>query len=226
MNKLVLGLVSVIVAVGASAAQWENTGGTITMKTPAAGAVTLKDRQGAGVDGAAVGQPGVTPAKAWAKGQGAAGDVGGFWGALFWLPDASKPDDWKLAMGEKVSGGSLEPVIESLVAKTGRLNGTDWKIQGGAMNTAYSFKIAAFYGLEGTQAAVEAQLNLPAELRVLDFSAPIRVTLGGYDQDPTVPPHTAGSVGGTASWAVAVPEPSVLALGMLGLGAFLLRRRS
>jgi len=54
-------------------------------------------------------------------------------------------------------------------------------------------------------------------------STPIQVTLGGAGSPPSVPAVLAGLTPFTLT--AAVPEPSTIALGMLGAAALLLRRR-
>jgi len=50
-------------------------------------------------------------------------------------------------------------------------------------------------------------------------SAVFKVTL-------TEPPATPAAMTALTGWTMQVPEPSILALGVLGMGAFLIRRRS
>jgi hypothetical protein len=62
------------------------------------------------------------------------------------------------------------------------------------------------------------------------FSGVIKTKAGGPDPDPANPPSTAGNfrgLGTKAQFTVdAIPEPSILGLGLIGAAALMLRRRS
>lgn len=123
-------------------------------------------------------------------------------------------------MGTKVGGaGALEPVKASFNGTTGYVtSGGDWALQGFNQGQAYDFALGAYYAM-GPGATDYASATLKGA------SPMFRVTLGGAD---LTPPGPAGSFafGGAQTFTVTVPEPSVLALGLLGMGAFLIRRRS
>lgn len=141
---------------------------------------------------------------------------------------AIKSPDWKVQllqtgsmtplMGVKVGGsGAVEPVVASFNGTTGYVtSGGDWALQGLAQGQDYAFSIGVYYdpNNQGFAAATLYGINSIGT-----------VSLGGND---LVPAKTAGApaFGGAQTFTVAVPEPSVLALGVLGLGAFLLRRRN
>jgi len=99
---------------------------------------------------------------------------------------------------------------------------------------------AAFYNVDpgsfaiaGTTAGQTVTLRMyafngtawnSADTTVMGVSNDISVTLGGAGSPPAVPATLAGLTGFTMK-NVAVPEPSTIALGILGLGALLIRRR-
>jgi len=218
MNKIVLALISVLAAVGAYAQA--NTGGTITFKVTK-GVSELVDRAGAPVDPSSVGQT-AGPAKAYEKGKGTASDVGGFYGQLLWSSDEN--GSYIPAMGKKVGGsGVLEPVVEKFFGTTGKINGGDWALDGVGQGASLWFKVGAFYSPDPAQVGWAQQMAWGDEYRIASLSAGIKGTTGGND---VVPPATAFNLKDTPGWRVTIPEPSVMALGVLGLGAFLLRRRS
>jgi len=218
MKRTVLALVSVLAAVGAYAQA--NTGGTVTFKVTK-GVSDLIDRVGAPVDPSSVGQT-AGPAKAYEKGKGTASDLGGFYGQLLWSMEEN--GSYVPAMGRKVGGsGNLELVVEKFFGTTGKINGGDWALDGVAQGVAVWFKVGAFYSPDPAQVGWATQVAWPDDYRIASLSSGIRGTTGGND---VVPPATAFNVKDIPGWSVTIPEPSVMALGVLGLGAFLLRRRS
>lgn len=112
--------------------------------------------------------------------------------------------------------GALAPVVANFNGTTGYVTaGGTWALEGLSQGGTYNFAVGAFYN-----AATWGDAGLKGYSMV-----PGGVKLGGNDLNP---PVTAPGLafGGATSYVVPVPEPSVIALGVLGLGAFLLRRRS
>jgi len=208
MKKILLALVSVIAAVGTLAQS--NTKGLITFKTLSGTTVNAKvsllDRDGNAYD------PGVP----WANGSGPAGSAGWYAQLLY---SSTQDGSYAPLMGTKT--GAAGPVVEPFVAKSGYVNGGDWALDGVAQGQAGWFKVGAFYSADpSTYGWAQASAD---PLGVYGASAAISAIPGGND---LTPPAVAAKLAGLQAWSVAVPEPSVLALGVLGLGAFLLRRRS
>lgn len=112
---------------------------------------------------------------------------------------------------------SLAPVGSPVAFRTGRAEGylpsmaIDAGVPGG---TTVWVAIAAWNQNDG--ATYEDAMNA---LGAVGMSAPIQVTVL---EVPNPPPNLVGLEG----WVVApIPEPSTLALGLLGIGALMLRRR-
>ena len=118
-------------------------------------------------------------------------------------------------MGTKGSSlGALVPVVVNFTATSGfAAAGGDWSLSGFEQGSKYNFMVAAYKGADYATAQFKGNLG------------PFEATLGGGQ---LVPPGPAGKLayGGTPVLTVVIPEPSVLALGLLGMGAFLIRRRS
>jgi hypothetical protein len=126
-------------------------------------------------------------------------------------------------MGYKVGSGSTDPIAvvakySDIAAAAGfALAQGDWSLKGYESAKSYQFMIGSYYDPTGTLGFAGAGIK--------GTFGPYSATLGGTDQSPPAP---AGkfAFGGAQQGTVVVPEPSVFALGLLGLGAFLIRRRS
>lgn len=120
--------------------------------------------------------------------------------------------------GVKVGGGgATEPVIANFSGTTGfAASGADWLLTGYAQGSTANFMVGAYKGASWAAAEFKGTFG------------PYSATLGGND---LVPPGPAGKLDfkgaqvGVVPLTI-IPEPSVFALGLLGLGAFLIRRRS
>lgn len=205
MKRILLALASVCVAVGVMA-QGTATSGLVTMKTKAAGVdakVTLVDRNG---------NP-YTPATPWAPttpgGEG--------WYVELWLANGTSA-----LTGIRNGTGASQIVREEFSASTGYVGGgtRDWALDGVTQGAASAFKLVAYYSPTGAETWSTLQNN---PLSVGAFSQAFTITPGGNQLSP---PQVPAGLTTAAAWTVAVPEPSILALGVLGMGAFLLRRRS
>lgn len=123
-----------------------------------------------------------------------------------------------------VTGGSLSPLMGSkagataeliqapLTLATGYFAGGSWSVDGIAAGTESQFQVVVFETQYGSYANQTAGFYGMGNIFHLSLTAP-----------PATPAAMAGASDVTL---VAVPEPSILALGVLGLGAFMLRRRS
>jgi len=112
--------------------------------------------------------------------------------------------------------GELVPVVASFNGTTGYVtSGGDWSVKGIDQGATASVKFGVFQNAAG---------NNPAGATYWNYSDPLSIAFGG---NALSPPVVAGKAdfGGAKVLNVCVPEPSVLALGLLGLGAFLIRRR-
>lgn len=148
--------------------------------------------------------------------------VGGttFTVALYYLPDASvAPPAEEFLQGTIVGKGSFSAApgvfnVGTRTAPTPAPGGVGW-FQVRAWETAYgsTWEQAVSAPAQGGRLALAGTSNI------------IKVTLGN---PTTVPPGTAGSLTGSgllSFYVVPVPEPSVIGLGLLGVGAFVLLRR-
>jgi hypothetical protein len=84
-----------------------------------------------------------------------------------------------------------------------------------------TFQLRAWDNRGGTVATWAAAINDPTIARGSSALFTPTFPLGG----PTLPPTTPPGLQGLQSFNLVVPEPGVIALGVLGLGALLLRRR-
>lgn len=114
-------------------------------------------------------------------------------------------------MGQK-AGAATELIQTPLALASGYFAGGSWSVDGIAAGTESQFKVVVFetqYGSYDNQTA-----------GFYGMGNVFHLTL-------TAPPATPTAMAGASDiMLVAVPEPSILALGVLGLGAFMLRRRS
>jgi hypothetical protein len=97
-----------------------------------------------------------------------------------------------------------------------------WKSQtvdvpGVVGGTSANFQVRAWLTSAGSYDAASALGRGQSDV----FAA----TVGGVTADPSAPPLTPGNLTGLKGFSVAVPEPSIIALGVLGASALLLRRR-
>ncbi len=138
--------------------------------------------------------------------------------------EVSTANGWYLTLlngsGTQVMGtkggalGSLVPIVINFTATSGyAAAGGDWSLAGFDQGSKYTFYVAAYKGTDYATAQFKGN------------TGPFEATLGGNQLAPPVP---AGKLayGGAQTLNVVIPEPSVLALGLLGMGAFLIRRRS
>lgn len=141
--------------------------------------------------------------------------------ALYYLPDSANAptaDDFTAAntvIGQGFFSGA--PGIFNVGARTAPTpepGGVGW------------FQVRAWESVYG--ATWDLAVSAPAQggrLALAGTSNVIKVTLGN---PTTVPPGTAGSLTGSgllSFYVVPVPEPSVIGLGLLGVGALLMLRR-
>lgn len=125
--------------------------------------------------------------------------------------------DLNQVMGTKVGATAVTPVVANFNGASGFVtSGGDWALKGFDQGKAYDFAVAAYQDLSNAGFSKNTYWGASSMQNVM---------LGGPD---LVPPGPAGpfAFGGAQSFVVTVPEPSVLALGLLGMGAFLIRRRS
>lgn len=127
--------------------------------------------------------------------------------------------DLNQVMGVKEGTSSVAPVVACFNGTSGFVTlGGNWALEGFEQGRAYTFAVAAFYDPNNSGLCRYAMTT----------SALYPVTLGGPD---LVPPALPGELdfGGahTAVYASVhpFPEPSVFALGVIGMGSLLLRRR-
>ena len=123
--------------------------------------------------------------------------------------------DGRQVQGVRIGGdGSLIPVVASFTGATGFVaGGGDWMLRGFDQGGRYTFQFVAYYDPIGAGYG-------GAFLRM--GSSPLSVVLGGDGLVPPVPPGKFDF--GGARVAVIFPEPSVLALWVLGLGVWIARR--
>lgn len=201
MKRTILALASLVAVTGALAQ------GTIVFKSKSGTAinapVTLTDRNGVNL-----GQ--------MASGSATAGGAG-YYAEL--LAGTSATGSFTPVMGTKV-GTSVEALVRGpfLSNGTGFFSLGDWTLKGISADGTSWFKVAAYYATDGTQTYAGLSQNID---NIVGTSAAFELKPGGGG----TPPAPAAVLAGLQAWNVAVPEPSVLALGVLGLGALLLRRR-
>lgn len=176
--------------------------GTFVFKTKSGTSVdakvTLTDRTGAPW----------TPATPWAP--ATAGGAG--WYAELLLNEGVAPTSLT-----GTSSAGTGTVREAFFTTTGYVNGKDWTLAN--LTGTHVFQLVAYYATTGTETYDMLKGN---PNNIVGLGTAFEMKLGGGGS----PPEPAALMGGSRAWTVAVPEPSVLALGVLGIGAFLLRRRS
>jgi len=114
-------------------------------------------------------------------------------------------------MGSK-AGAAAELIRTPLTLATGYFAGGSWSVDGIAAGAESRFQVVVFETQYGSYDKQTAGFYGMGNIFNLTLTAP-----------PATPSALAGA---TDITLVAVPEPSILALGVLGLGAFMLRRRS
>lgn len=143
-----------------------------------------------------------------------------------WAPDAAKVGWYcELLLSEGVAPTSLTgtssvgtgAVREPFFTTTGYVNGKDWTLAN--LTGTHVFQLVAYYATTGSETYDTLKGN-PNNIFGLGNAFEMKLGGGG------TPPEPAALMAAAKAWTVAVPEPSVLALGVLGIGAFLLRRRS
>lgn len=152
-------------------------------------------------------------------GANASGNAGaaGYYAEL--LVSSTQNGAYAPVMGTKV-GTSVEALVRVnfLSNGSGLFSGGDWTLKNVSAEASSWFKVAAYYATTGTETYAALSGNVD---NIVGTSAAFELKPGGGGS----PPAPAAVLAGLQAWSVAVPEPSVLALGVLGLGAFLLRRR-
>lgn len=122
------------------------------------------------------------------------------------------------------SGGSLAPLMGSKAGAASELIRTPLSLTSG-------YFAGGSWSVDGIAAGVESRFQVV--VFETQYGSYDKQTAGFYGMGGivnlslTAPPTTPGALVGMSDITlVAVPEPSVLALGLLGLGAFMIRRRS
>lgn len=210
MNKLVLAFVSLCAAAAVVHGAATDTKGLITFKTYYAG-----NNNALVTDVASASTKAAGPATAGAA---------GFYAQLL-VGDSMSP-----VMGVKVGTSTETYVIEPFGtgAKAGYVFGGDWALSTVGQGVDTKFTVVAYYAPTGKETYADViKLNSWQS----GMSKMVTVTTGGNDlpkPQPAAPvgPWGAPPAGNWTYTTTVIPEPSVIALGLLGIGAFLLRRRS
>jgi hypothetical protein len=138
--------------------------------------------------------------------------------------------DWSVQLLLSGAGGSLTPLTPTSTFNkagtgTGAISSQFWAaktvdIPGHFAGENLNFVVQSWLTSLGSyDAAVKAANGFGT-------SAPFAAVIGGAAQDPNTPPSTpANLVNLKAFTVISVPEPSIIALGVLGASALLLRRR-
>lgn len=120
------------------------------------------------------------------------------------------------------AGGAMAPVDAATPFRDGNFLGYITKgavtVAGVPGGTSGTLELRAWKGALG--ATYEAALAAGGGNDV-GKSLPINITLGGAGNPPSTPPNLVG----LQSFTVVVPEPSIAALGLLGAGLLLIRRK-
>lgn len=205
MKRIILALAS-LVAIGGAMAQ-----GTFIFKTKVGTAinapVTLVNP-----DSSVIG-----------KANGPEGGSGiGYYGELLVLQAGVYAPVMGIKTGESAERAVREPLMFNATTPNGWINGGTWTVTG-IGSGAKSVKVVAYYARTGAE-TYATLAGLPAGQQVWGQSGAIDLAFGGPVAG--APDAPAGQLSGIQGWNVTVPEPSVLALGLLGMGALMIRRRS
>jgi MYXO-CTERM domain-containing protein len=152
--------------------------------------------------------------------------AGGWKVALYWLPDqAGTPEDSAFRVLEGANAATIG------VPVPGQFSGGQYTIPGGATGIPLGgivwAQVRAWQAIYNGQTypTYESIFSAPVSgaLPLAGKSNPFKIDTG----DPsTVPPGTPGNLSGMLPFTlVPVPEPSVIGLGLLGLGTLLVLRR-
>jgi len=115
------------------------------------------------------------------------------------------------------AGGSLTPITPTTAFRAGTglapfyVNPIDITLTGRLGGSSVTLRMRAYNGVDYASSSIKG------------FSNDFTIVLGG-DPGNGSPPSTPAPLAGLNGFSV-VPEPSTIALGVLGLGALLLRRR-
>lgn len=213
MKRILLALASTCVAASLMA-QGTATGGLITFKTKGtapsgafAAQVSLVDRAGVALSAA--------DSAMWLQ--------SGNWYMELWLQEGTFA-----LTGQRNGAGATDAIVREQMSVTATGMGyvsastRDWSLNNVAQGVQASFRLVAYFAPTGTE-TWSTLANLDPTQVIGGWSAPFTVAPGG---NQLAPPQTPAFFTTASGWTVAVPEPSVLALGLLGMGAFLIRRRS
>jgi hypothetical protein len=146
------------------------------------------------------------------------------------IKNASTAEGWKVALlgnplaqttGKNVGTGATGPVLGDLSTAGLNTATVTWALDGYAQGQTFPFAVGLFYAGSGATTWDNATLKGSYPTTAGQF---IPVVVGGDNVSPPVP---AGKLtfGGAQTYVLTVPEPSVIALGVLGVGAFFLMRR-
>ena len=148
---------------------------------------------------------------------GAAAPVSGMFHVELFAGPASTTDETLLKTGLLDSPTSTTPVrILADIQVDGYFFGPTAYVQGIAGANAATFQVRAW---SGSSASYAAALTAPGAL--VGKSTLFQVTLGGVGSPPSLP----ASLNMPGFTVAPVPEPSVIALAVLGVAALLFRRR-
>jgi hypothetical protein len=133
-----------------------------------------------------------------------------------------------LAPAFAIVGGAPVALLKEFNGATGYITAGKTLISGYAEGATVFVQVRAWSKSGGAtyEAAFQAALTETVPTIKLGVSNPIQIALGG---DNLVPPATPANLVGLQPFSVnyaIIPEPSILALGLLGGAACLLRRRS
>jgi hypothetical protein len=159
------------------------------------------------------------PVKETPANGGAAVAAGAYWAGLYWGTSADS-----LQPAFEIKGGAPVYLAADFAGATGYVTKGKTLINGAAEGATIFVQMRAWSKTANGQANATyaaAYANIGSKVGSSNI---IRFTLGG---DNLVPPAVPAVMEGLQSFTVdVVPEPSILALGVLGGVAFLLRRRS
>jgi len=123
-------------------------------------------------------------------------------------------------------GGSLTPVGAAAsfigAGAPGYFSGGVVTVSQVAPGASATFRVFAWDSTAGAATTYAAALTAwGSGLTHGGWSVPVTIVTGGLGNPATFP----AALTGLQPWATTVPEPSTIALGILGVGALLLRRR-